>query len=94
LNVLQKFRQRLSILNDEFATISLKNNPNAAGQAAEAQISTADSFSMQLKSKHMKSMVTNRGYPGKAKDENNLRPKYKVQLKKEIFLKFFMILKL
>lgn len=90
MNVLQKFRQRLGILNDDFAVISFKNNPNVAAD----QIQSSERFALQLKSKHMRTMATNRAYPGKAKDESNLRPKYKVQLKRDTFMKFFMILKL
>lgn len=51
-------------------------------------------FSLQLKSKHMKTNVTNRGYPAKPKNESDMRAKYKVSLKKDAFLKFFLILKL
>ena len=79
-NVLSKFRSRLQILNDDTATLSFKTGE--------------DTFSMQLKSKHMRTNVTNRGYPAKPKDPAEVRPKYKVMLKKEVFLKFFMILKL
>lgn len=42
----------------------------------------------------MKSNVTNRGYPAKLKDTLEMRSKYKVTLKKDVFMKFFMILKL
>ena len=42
----------------------------------------------------MKTNVTNRGYPAKPKNMEELKSKYKVSLKKEVFLKFFMILKL
>ena len=51
-------------------------------------------FSMQLKSKHMKTNVTNKGYPAKPKNMDEIKSKYKVSLKKEVYLKFFMILKL
>lgn len=49
---------------------------------------------MQLKSKHMKTNVTNRCFPAKPKDQTEIRPKYKVTLKKDVFIKFFMILRL
>ena len=42
----------------------------------------------------MKTNVTNRGYPAKPRNIEDIRAKYKVQLKKEVFMKFFMILKL
>lgn len=51
-------------------------------------------YSMQLKSKHMKTNVTNKGYPAKPKNIEEIKAKYKVSLKKEVYLKFFMILKL
>jgi len=71
LNVLQKFRQRLSILNDDMATLSFKNS-------AEAGDNGRSQFSMQLKSKHMKTNITNKGYPTKPKDAGQMRGKYKV----------------
>lgn len=42
----------------------------------------------------MKTNVSNKGYPAKPKDQSEIRSKYKVSLKKDVFLKFFMILKL
>ena len=68
-------------------------NPESAGIVSGPQ-ADANTYNMQLKSKHMKCLVTNRGYPSKAKDEGAIRSKYKVQLKKDVFLKFFQILKL
>jgi hypothetical protein len=42
----------------------------------------------------MKSSVTNRNFSGIYSDETNMRGKYKVQLKKEVFTKFFSVLKI
>ena len=79
--VLRKFRERVSVLNDEMATISFKKDPIRVEDLA---------YTMQLKSKHMKTVVKNREYRAKfPKDENAKAAKYKVSLKKDIFMKFF-----
>ena len=51
---------------------------------------------MLLKSAHMKTQVVNRTYPGKPKEggEQEEQKQYKVKLKKEVFMKFFSIVKL
>ena len=55
--------------------------------------SSVPQFKLQLKSKHIKTNVT-KCYPAKAKEETDIRTKYEVHLKKEVFNKFFQILKL
>ena len=42
----------------------------------------------------MKATVTNRAFTGIYADETNIRGKYKVDLKKEVFSKFFSVLKI
>lgn len=42
----------------------------------------------------MRAAVTNRSFQGIYADETNMRGKYKVDLKKEVFAKFFSILKI
>mmetsp|Transcript_13965 Transcript_13965/g.23742 ORF Transcript_13965/g.23742 Transcript_13965/m.23742 type:complete len:224 (+) Transcript_13965:1-672(+) len=83
LNVLAKFRARLQILNDDMASIKFKQRPDQP-----------NSFQMSLKSGNMKTSVTNRGYPARLRDEKEAARKYQVKLKREVFLKFFSILKL
>jgi hypothetical protein len=60
LNVLQKFRTRLQILNDESATMSF-----AAQNNGQSDQNGVPSFSLSLKSKHMRTNVTNKDYPAK-----------------------------
>ena len=85
-----KFRDRLAILSDDMASISFEASQ---GEGNDLDPSTPQ-FKLQLKSKHMRANVTNRSYPAKAKENTDIRAKYKVALKKEVFLKFFQILKL
>jgi hypothetical protein len=42
----------------------------------------------------MKATVTNRAFTGIYADETHIRGKYKVDLKKEVFSKFFSVLKI
>lgn len=42
----------------------------------------------------MKTQVNNRSYPAKPKEEGEAAREYKVKLKKEVFSKFFSVLKL
>jgi hypothetical protein len=42
----------------------------------------------------MKASVTNRAFQGIYSDETNMRGKYRVDLKKEVFAKFFSVLKI
>jgi hypothetical protein len=42
----------------------------------------------------MKSQVTNRNFSGIYAEETNMRGKYKVHLKKDVFTKFFSVLKI
>ena len=81
----------MQILSDEMATLSFEAR---SGEGADMGDSTRAQYSMQLKSKHMKTNVTNRCFPAKPKDQTEIRSKYKVSLKKEVFIKFFMILRL
>lgn len=67
--VLRKFRDRISVLNDELATISFRKD----GMAEEGQ---EPGYQLQLKSKHMKTIVKNREYQGRANGAED-KKKYK-----------------
>ena len=51
-------------------------------------------FNLELRSRHMRASVSNRTFSGIYSDETNMRGKYKVDLKKEVFSKFFSVLKI
>ena len=42
----------------------------------------------------MRAQVTNRTFSGIYADETNMKGKYKVEMKKEVFAKFFSVLKI
>lgn len=89
--VLRKFRDRISVLNDELATISFRKDGGPSEEGGDP------GYQLQLKSKHMKTIVKNREYSARfngSDDKPKARPKYKIPLKKEIFLRFFQVLKL
>jgi len=89
--VLTKFAQRFQIISDEFAKISFKNTAAADGKDPT---SGGSDFNLELSSRHMKASVTNRSFQGIYADETNMKGKYKVDLKKEVFAKFFSVLKI
>lgn len=49
---------------------------------------------MCLYSQHMKTEILNKHYNASFNDASNMMAKYKITLKKEVFLRFFHILKL
>ena len=89
--MLTKFAQRFQIISDEFAKISFKNTAVAEGKDPT---SGGSEFNLELSSRHMKASVTNRSFQGIYADETNMKGKYKVDLKKEVFAKFFSVLKI
>ena len=67
---------------------------NIKKDADEEMDEDTKQFSLTLQSSHMKTTVSNRAYPAKPSDPQNVKEQYGVKLKKEVFLKFFSILKL
>ncbi len=51
-------------------------------------------YTLELESRHMKSTVTNKNFDAQFTDVSNIRDVYSLFLKKEVFIKFFSILKL
>ena len=79
---LAKFANRFSILQDEVATI----NFTSQGEGEHR-------YALSLNSGHMKSDVTNKHFEGRLRDQADEQNEYITNLKKEVFLKFFSILK-
>ena len=95
-----KFAQRFNIISDDFAKIVFtsastvtggKTSPAASDPSAAGH---ASDFNLELSSRHMKATVTNRSFQGIYADETNMKGKYKIDLKKEVFSKFFSVLKI
>lgn len=79
---LAKFAHRLSILSDEVACISFNSVEGNAEQ-----------YSLKISSDHMSSEVTNKNFDGLMRDHTDSQAEYATTLRKEVFLKFFSILK-
>lgn len=79
---LAKFANRFQILQDEVATITFS-------LAHEGQ----HRYGLSLGSNHMTSEVTNKHFEGRLREDTNELPEYTTNLKKDVFLKFFSILK-
>ena len=79
---LAKFANRFSILSDEIASITFQNAGNSERR-----------YALQLSSNHMTSQVTNKHFEGRLRDNTEEQHEYVTALKKEVFLKFFAILK-
>jgi len=79
---LAKFANRFSILSDEVASINFLS----AGVGERR-------YALQMNSQHMSSQVTNKHFEGRMRDQTNEQNEYVTSMKKEVFLKFFSILK-
>ena len=94
--VLAKFSQRFNIISDEYAKIVFKSS-SRDGKLSPSEMmegTGASDFNLELSSRHMKAAVTNRTFSGIYLDETNMKGKYKVDLNKEVFSKFFSVLKI
>lgn len=93
---MSKFAQRFNIISDEFAKIVFKSQATSgkASPMVADSAGSASEFGLELSSRHMKASVTNRNFSGIYADETNMKGKYKVDLKKEVFTKFFSVLKI
>lgn len=88
--VLTKFAQRFNIISDDFAKLVF----TAATQGKTSPSDRNSEFNLELSSRHMRAQVTNRSFQGLYADATNMKGKYKVDLKKEVFSKFFSVLKI
>lgn len=99
-----KFATRIGYLNDEFAQMCFsKGQPDQMDEDAYGSYDKDKCYSLEMSSDHMRSRVVNKPYSatynasGEAQaDENKpmAKEKYEVTLKKEVFVKFFHILKM
>jgi hypothetical protein len=90
-NVLSKFSQRFNILNDELAKISFKACDGVQGEDCDEQ--RASYYQMVLNSRHMRTVVESKAFSANFTEMCDMKRKYKVALKKEVFMKLFSILK-
>eukprot|EP00351_Strombidinopsis_sp_SopsisLIS2011_P005824 CAMPEP_0116878720 /NCGR_PEP_ID=MMETSP0463-20121206/10465_1 /TAXON_ID=181622 /ORGANISM="Strombidinopsis sp, Strain SopsisLIS2011" /LENGTH=139 /DNA_ID=CAMNT_0004527213 /DNA_START=497 /DNA_END=916 /DNA_ORIENTATION=+ len=100
-----KFATRIGYLNDEFATIIFsKGIPDQVDEDNYGNVDKEKAFSLQMRSDHMVSQVTNKPYQGtynipEDADANVIhkiqsKDTYEATLKKEAFVKFFQVLKM
>jgi len=54
----------------------------------------ANRYALSIHSNHMTTQVTNRQFDGKLRDSTEVKQEYTATLKKEVFLKFFNVLKM
>lgn len=96
-NVLAKFHSRFHILSDELAKISFKSSKKEEEHSQENndEFNPSESeYTMELSSKHMKTVVLNKVFVANFNDASNMKEKYNITLKKDVFMKFFSVLKL
>ena len=79
---LAKFANRFSILSDEVASINF-----ASSGMGERR------YALQLSSNHMSSQVTNKHFEGRLRDNADEQNEYVTTLRKDVFQRFFSILK-
>eukprot|EP00347_Sterkiella_histriomuscorum_P007817 403347449 len=94
-SVLQKFTSRLNIISDEYGKICFKATKDEGNMNTQLESDVSQQqYQMELYSLHMRQTVQNRGFPAVFTEISEMKGKYKVCLKKEIFQKFFSILKI
>jgi hypothetical protein len=76
-------------LSDDLAKITFK-----ASKQEGKEDSHSLKYTMNLNSRHMRTDVLNKEFEASYNEISDMKEKYKVALKKEVFMKFFSILKL
>jgi len=77
---LGRFVNRFSCLSDEIATVRFTNDDSR--------------YALQIDSEHMNTQVTNRRFDGALRDKDNEKAEYRAMVKKDVFQKFFVPLKM
>jgi hypothetical protein len=78
-------------LQDEYAKVVFLGS--SSHDITSEELKEDNCYMLRLKSKHMKSEVTNKIYPAVFSKKYEMRDKYSMRLKKDAFLKFFSIFK-